>query len=161
METEKVADEASKALRGLTWQRGLTALAVLLGFLLVATVAGRLVRRRLSRGAGWGGPIFAVSKLLTYLLVFIGIVTAASMLGLPLSSLVLTSSALLVGVGFSLQHITQDFIAGIILLVEQSIRKNDFVTFGQTAGTVREIGLRATHLLTVDGTAWWCPTTCW
>jgi hypothetical protein len=38
---------------------------VLLGFFLVTLVVGRLVRRRLSRGAGWGGPIFAVSKLLT------------------------------------------------------------------------------------------------
>jgi len=34
----------------------------------------------------------------------------------------LTSSALLVGIGFSLQHVAQDFIAGIILLVEQPIR---------------------------------------
>ena len=83
---------------------------------------------------------------------FIGVVTTLSVLGVPLSSLLLTSSALLVGVGFALQNITHDFIAGIILLVEQPIRKNDFVTFGDTAGTVREIGLRATHLLTVDGT---------
>src|SRR5262249_23042364 len=93
-----------------------------------------------------------LSKLLSYFLVFVGGVTALGVLGVPLSSLLLTSSALLVGVGFSLQHITRDFIAGLILLVEQSVRKDDFVTFGETAGTVRAIGLRATHLLTLDGT---------
>ena len=148
----EIAEDASRALRGLTWQRGAVALGILLAFALVAKLAGMLVRRGLSKGVHWGGPVFALSKLLTYFLVFVGVVSALSMLGVPLSSLLLTSSALLVGVGFSLQHITRDFIAGIILLVEQPVRKGDFVTFGDTAGTVREIGLRATHLLTRDGT---------
>jgi potassium-dependent mechanosensitive channel len=144
-------EEASEALQGLTWQRGLIALVVVLGFFLVATLTGRLIRRHLSARAG-GGPIFALSKLITYVVGVIGVVTGLNLLGVPLSSLLLTSSALLVGIGFSLQNVTQDFIAGIILLVEQPIRKDDFITFGATAGSVQEIGLRATHLLTVDGT---------
>ena len=147
----KIPEEASEALQGLTWQRGLVALAVMLGFFLVATLTGRLIRRYLSARAG-GGPVFALSKLITYVVGFIGLVTALNVLGVPLSSLLLTSSALLVGVGFSLQNVAQDFIAGIILLIEQPIRKDDFITFGETAGTVQEIGLRATHLLTRDGT---------
>jgi potassium-dependent mechanosensitive channel len=146
------ADEATEVLRTLTWQRGLIAFAVLLAFIFVAMFFGRVVRRQLSGRAHWGGSVFALSKLITYFLVFIGTVTSLGLLGVPLSSLLLTSSALLVGIGFSLQHVAQDFIAGIILLVEQPIRKNDFITFGTTAGTVQEIGLRATHLLTVDGT---------
>jgi small conductance mechanosensitive channel len=44
-------------------------------------------------------------------------------------------------------------VAGIVILVEQTIRKNDFVTFGDTTGTVEEIGLRATRVLTPDGVA--------
>src|SRR5262249_58770953 len=63
-----------------------------------------------------------------------------------------TSTALLVGLGFSLQHVARDFISGIVILMEQAIRKNDVVTFGETMGTVQEIGLRSTHLLTLDGT---------
>ena len=90
---------------------------------------------------------------LTYLLIVVGIVTALVLLGIPVSSLVLTSSALLVGVGFSLQPVARDFIAGIVILVEQAIRKNDFITFAETTGTVQEIGLRATQLLTPDGLA--------
>ena len=65
----------------------------------------------------------------------------------------LTSSALLVGLGFSLQHVVRDVVSGIVILVEQSIRKNDFVTFGDTVGTVQEIGLRSTQFLTRDGTS--------
>jgi small-conductance mechanosensitive channel len=146
-----VAKETSEALQRLTWQRGLIAFAVALGFLLIAMLAGRLIRRHLSKRAR-GGPVFALSKLITYVVSFIGVVTGLNLLGVPLTSLVLTSSALLVGIGFSLQNVARDFIAGIILLVEQPIRKDDFITFGDTAGTVQEIGLRATHLLTIDGT---------
>jgi small-conductance mechanosensitive channel len=63
------------------------------------------------------------------------------------------STALLVGLGFSLQPIALDFVSGLIILFERSIGKDDVVTFGRTMGTVREIGLRSTHLLTRDGTA--------
>lgn len=143
----------SGALQAVTWQRALIALGVLIAFIGAAKVIGLLFRRALSRKADWGGPVFAVSKLLTYFLVFIGFVATLSYLGVPLSSLVLTSSAVLVGVGLSLQHVARDFVAGIILLVEQQIRKNDFVTFGNTNGIVQEIGLRSSHLITRDGMA--------
>jgi small-conductance mechanosensitive channel len=151
MPTEVTYEDATEALQHVTWQRAVLALGVLVVFLLAAKVFGWLVRRGLSRPGRWGGPVFALSKLLTYALSFVGLLSALSLLGLPLSSLLLPSSALLIGVGFSLQPIMRDFIAGVIILVEQPIRKDDFVTFGETAGTVREIGLRATHLRTLDG----------
>jgi small-conductance mechanosensitive channel len=148
----EISHEASHAIRGLTWQRGVTVLAVLVGSYAVAKISARLLRRVLSRRTGWSGPAFALSKLLNYILVFIGVLATLGLLGVPLSTVLLTSSALLVGVGFALQHVAQDFIAGLILLIGQPIRRNDFVTFGQTEGTVQEISLRATHLITVDGT---------
>jgi len=144
-------EELQKNVQAVTWQRGLLAAGVLLGSILVARLVGHLIRRGFSRDAR--GPAFAFSKLFTYLLIFVGVVTAMALLGIPLSSLVLTSSALLVGVGFSLQPVARDFIAGIVILIEQKIRKNDFVTFQETTGTVQEIGLRATQLFTPDGVA--------
>jgi small-conductance mechanosensitive channel len=140
----------SGALQSLTWEKGLVAAAVFLAAFLVATLGGVLVRRAL--GDRSSGAAFALSKLLKYSLVFAGLVVALGILGLPVASLLLTSTALLVGVGFSLQHIARDFVSGIVLLLEQAIRKNDFVTFGETMGTVQEIGLRSTQLLTRDGT---------
>ena len=141
--------QRSGALQSLTWQKGLTAAVVLLAAVLVAKLGGLLIRRALGER---GGAAFALSKLLQYILVFVGFLTALGVLGLPVASLMLTSTALLVGLGFSLQHIARDFISGIVILMEQAIRKNDFVTFGQTMGTVQEIGLRSTQLLTRDGT---------
>jgi len=148
----EVADEATHALQGLTWQKGATALAVVVGAYVVAKIAGRVMQRALSRGAEWRGPVFALSKLFGYCIVFVGFIVALHLLGVRISSLLLAGSALLVGVGFALQSVVQDFIAGIILLVEQPIRRHDYVTFGDTEGTVQEIGLRATHLLMLDGT---------
>jgi small-conductance mechanosensitive channel len=141
--------QQSGALESLTWEKGLVAASVLLAAFLVAKFGGFLVRRALGER---GGPAFALSKLLTYCLVFAGFLVALGVLGFPVVSLLLTSTALLVGLGFSLQHIARDFVSGIVILLEQAIRKNDFVTFGETMGTVQEIGLRSTQLLTLDGT---------
>ena len=141
--------QQSGALQSFTWQKGLAAAFVLLAAVLVAKLGGLLIRRALGER---GGAAFALSKLLQYILVFVGFLTALGVLGLPVASLMLTSTALLVGLGFSLQHIARDFISGIVILMEQAIRKHDFVTFGQTMGTVQEIGLRSTQVLTRDGT---------
>jgi small-conductance mechanosensitive channel len=144
-------EQLQEGVRAITWQHALTAVGALLAFALAAKLTGHLIRR--SAHTDGRGPAFAISKLVTYFLTFVGVVTALGLLGLPASSLVLTSSALLVGVGFSLQPVARDFVAGIVILVEQKVRKNDFVTFAKTTGTVREIGLRATQLLTPDGVA--------
>jgi potassium-dependent mechanosensitive channel len=151
MAQEIPIEELQAGVRAVTWQRGLLAAGVLLGSFLLAKLAGHLIRRASPNRAR--GPAFAFSKLLTYALTFAGTVAALGVLGLPLSSLLLTSGALLIGVGFSLQHVVRDVVAGVVILVEQSIRKNDFVSFGETTGTVQEIGLRATQLITRDGTA--------
>ncbi|HVY36786.1 MAG TPA: mechanosensitive ion channel domain-containing protein [Polyangia bacterium] len=150
MASELPIEELQKGVEAITWQRAVASLALLSGSIVFAKLAGHFVRRVFSRGAR--GPAFAFSKLLAYGLMFSGAVTALAHLGLPLSSLVLTSSALLVGVGFSLQHVTRDAVAGVVILVEQSIRQNDFVEFAGTMGTVQQIGLRATQLLTREGT---------
>jgi small-conductance mechanosensitive channel len=142
--------QQSGALQSLTWEKGLAAASVLLAAVLVGKLGGFLIRRAL--GKGGRGAAFALSKLLKYCLVFAGFVIALVVLGLPVASLMLTSTALLVGLGFSLQPIARDFVSGIVILLERAIQKNDFVTFGETVGTVQEIGLRSTQLLTLDGT---------
>src|SRR5262245_38775541 len=141
--------QRSGALESLTWAKGLVAAALFLAAFLVAKLVGNLVRRSLGKR---GGAAFALSKLLTYCLVFVGFLSALGLLGLPVATLMLTSTALLVALGFSLQNIAGDFVSGIVILLEGAIRKNDFVTFGETMGEVREIGLRSTQLLTRDGT---------
>jgi potassium efflux system protein len=142
--------QQSGALESVTWEKGVAAASVLLGTVLLAKLGAFLVRRALRSQSS--GAAFALSKLFKYCLVFVGFVIALVVLGLPVASLLLTSTALLVGLGFSLQPIARDFVSGVVILLERAIQKNDFVTFGETKGTVQEIGLRSTQLLTRDGT---------
>src|SRR5215813_7122497 len=94
--------QQSGALQSLTWEKVVVAAAVLLVAFIAAKVGGFVVRRAL--GKSGSGAAFALSKLLTYCLVFAGFLTALGFLGLPIASLLLTSTALLVALGFSLQH---------------------------------------------------------
>jgi small-conductance mechanosensitive channel len=142
--------QQSGALQSLTWAKGFAAASEFLAAFLLAKLGAFLVQRALGERAG--GAAFALSKLLKYCVTFAGFVVALVILGLPVASLLLTSTAVLVGLGFSLQHIGRDFVSGVVILMEQAIRKDDFVTFGETKGTVHEIGLRSTQLLTLDGT---------
>jgi small-conductance mechanosensitive channel len=57
---------------------------------------------------------------------------------------------LLVGIGFGLQSIAQNFISGVILLLERPVGKGDFVRIGDSYGSVVDIGLRATRIVTRD-----------
>jgi small-conductance mechanosensitive channel len=145
------SEAIERGLLSLTWQHALMALGTFIGFFLLAKLAGGLTRRLLSKRSHVGRARFALSKLLSYFLVFVGVVAALGVLGLPFSSLVVALSALLIGIGFSLQHTARDMVAGMVLLAEQRIREGDFVTFGDTSGQVREIGLRSTCVLTRDG----------
>src|SRR5204862_7909572 len=90
-------EELQKGVEAVTWQHAAMAAAVLVGAILIAKLAGQVIRWAFSKKVR--GPAFAFSKLLTYGLIFAGAVMALVLLGLPTSSLVLTSSALLVGVG--------------------------------------------------------------
>jgi small-conductance mechanosensitive channel len=142
--------QQSGALESLTWAKGFAAVSEFLAAFLLAKLGAFLLQRALGERAG--GAAFALSKLLKYCVTFAGFVVALVILGMPVASLLLTSTAVLVGLGFSLQHIGRDFVSGVVILMERAIRKNDFVTFGETMGTVQEIGLRSTQLLTRDGT---------
>src|SRR5215467_9300922 len=112
--------QQSGALESLTWEKGFAAASVLLAAFLMAKLGAFLVRRAL--GKQGSGAAFALSKLLKYSVAFAGLVIALIVLGLPVASLLLTSTALLVGLGFSLQPIARDFVSGIVILLERAIR---------------------------------------
>ncbi len=74
------------------------------------------------------------------------------LLGLDLTALAIFGGALGVGIGFGLQQIAANFISGIIILLERSLRIGDYVEMeGGKAGLLKELNLRSATLATFDG----------
>ncbi len=91
--------------------------------------------------------IFLLTKYTAW---FIAILTSLSVVGIDLTTLVLGSTALLVGLGFGLQSIFRDFISGIFLLFEGSIKIGDVIQVDEVVGKVLEVNLRSCELKTRD-----------
>lgn len=94
------------------------------------------------------GQQFAVARITGYLIFVVGLVVGLESLGVDLSSLVVLGGAVGVGVGFGLQNIVNNFVSGLILLVERPIKLGDRVEVGETNGDVVRIAGRSTWVRT-------------
>lgn len=88
-----------------------------------------------------------------YIGITISILVSIGMIGINLTNLALIAGALSVGIGFGLQNIVSNFIAGIIVLVERPIKIGDRIMVGQDEGTVKRINVRATEIEPGDGSS--------
>lgn len=86
-----------------------------------------------------------------YLIIFISFMVAISSLGIDLTSLSLIAGALSIGIGFGLQTVVSNLIAGIILMFERTIRIGDVIEINELLkGTVSDIRIRSTTIKTFD-----------
>lgn len=72
-------------------------------------------------------------------------------LGVPLSGLAVLGGAIGVGLGFGMQQIVANFISGVILLTDRSIKPDDVIEVDETYGVVKSLGLRYASVITRDG----------
>ncbi|QIL19732.1 mechanosensitive ion channel domain-containing protein [Thermomonas sp. HDW16] len=132
------------------------------GLLLAAIVAfavwlvAWLLRRALQRYAKRNpdvnqAAVYTVSRVANYLLVLVGVLLAFDVAGIPIGKFTVFAGALGVGLGFGLQAIFNNFVSGLILLFDRSLKIGDFIELdGDIRGTVRAINIRSTRITTND-----------
>lgn len=96
------------------------------------------------------GARYSISRLLHYIIMFIGFMIALSTLGFEITKLTIVLSAFGVGIGFGLQGVVNNFVSGLILMFNQPVREGDIIQIGEVWSKIKKIGLRATTVETSD-----------
>jgi len=112
-----------------------------------------IVERLLLRSQVDLGVRHAIGAIVRYVVVAIGLIMILQAVGINLSTLTVLFGALGIGVGFGLQSITNNFVSGIILLLERPIKVGDRIEVGGVHGDVVNISPRATTIVTNDNIA--------
>lgn len=130
----------------------LAALVVLVVLWILTRVVRRAFLRYQERHQSTNrAMIYTVSRITHYLLLVVGVLVALTVAGVPMRNFGLFIGALGVGLGFGLQAIFNNFVSGLIILFERSLKVGDFVELASGLhGEVRDIQIRYTRVTTND-----------
>lgn len=103
-----------------------------------------------ARGLGDTGTIESVLRLVHYSVLFIGLGIGLQTLGLNLGALFAAGAVFAVGIGLAMQHVAENFVSGLILLVERNIRPGDILEVDGELVRVQHLGIRSTVAATRD-----------
>jgi len=120
----------------------------------VSILVRRLLLRTFKRRGVDQGVSYAINRLVHYAILALGFFLALDNIGVSLTGFAAFGAIVGVGIGFGLQNIAQNFVSGLILLLERPVKRGDFVLVGKDSavrGTVRDIRARATVVTTLDG----------
>jgi len=144
-----------------SWQVGdlrLSALSVISGIISLtvlvwlALAAAGFVDRRIATVSSLTPSVkLLLGNLFRITILTVAIVAGLGAVGIDLTAFAVFGGALGVGVGFGLQKVVSNFVAGIILLLDRSIKPGDVIVIGETYGWVNSLGARYTSVITRDG----------
>jgi small-conductance mechanosensitive channel len=106
-----------------------------------------LVRRRSTLDEG---ALSAIQSLVFYFLLVSVFLIGLRSVNVPLTAFTFVGGALAIGVGFGSQAIVNNFVSGLILMIERPIKVGDLVVFDGQSGRVERIGARSTRIRTFD-----------
>jgi potassium efflux system protein len=122
-----------------------------IALLLSRGVRHAIRRVRETESGGTQASLYTVGRLTHYTIIILAVVIALSSIGLDFGNLALVAGALSVGIGFGLQSIVNNFVSGLIILFEHSLRVGDYIELDTgLTGTVKAINVRSTLINTND-----------
>ncbi len=132
---------------------------VLIGVLAWAAIMlGNLAERRIGEVSDLTPSLRVLfGKLVKIALLVAAGAIALTMLGIDLTALTFFSGALGLGIGFGLQKVVSNFVSGIIILLDKSIKPGDTIAIGETFGWVRSLRARFVSIITRDGREYLIP----
>ncbi len=126
-------------------------LIVFVVFIVVVSVIISLLKRLIYRSNRLSSSEkFSMNKILRYIIILIAFIVGLRILGFDITVLLAGYAAVLVGLGFGLQNIFNDFISGVILLLDGSLKVDDLVEVNERIYIVQEINFRTTTVLGRD-----------
>ncbi len=158
--TEKALDALALTVGNLRLSVLLVAKAaiVIAVLLWAATALARVISSRLQRVAGLSPSVRVLTaNLIRIALVLVALAIGLNTVGIDLTAFTVFSGAIGVGIGFGLQKIVSNFVSGIILLMERSIKPGDVIEVGNTFGHVVSLAARYTSVLGRDGKEYLIP----
>jgi small-conductance mechanosensitive channel len=139
----------------LTVVQAMLSLAVLLW---LATLASRLFERRITTLPNLTPSLQVLfTKIFKIVLVVIAILAALRTVGIDVTAFAVFTGAVGLGIGFGLQKAVSNFISGIAILLDKSVKPGDVISVGDTFGWVQSLGARYVSVLTRDGKEFLIP----
>jgi potassium efflux system protein len=122
------------------------------GMLALSWLVRFAVRRALRKGSieAAGGDLGVADRLIHYFFILAGLTLALHLAGIKLGAVFAGGAVLAVGFGFAMQNITQNFVSGVILLFERTIKPGDVIEVGGQIVKVHQMSIRATIVRTLD-----------
>ena len=124
---------------------------ILIGYLVSKFVSFLVHRFEKRNKIKNNSSLYLLHRLIYYLIIFIAAVAGFSALGINLSNLTLIAGALSVGIGFGLQNLVSNFVSGLTIMFEKTLKVGDYIELEDgTTGQVKEIKTRSTRINTND-----------
>lgn len=126
------------------------AVIVIVTFVVAGLLQRGVARAFSKKGQEDQGTAAVASRLVRYLILIGGFGIALNTLGINLTALFAAGAVFAVAIGFAMQNISQNFVSGVILLLERAIKPGDILEVEGRLVKVRDMGIRATIARTLD-----------
>ena len=129
----------------------ISVLLIVIATIVTSRVLRAVVKRGMERRGAREGTVGTVNGLIHYAVLIAGFGTALETLGIDLTALFAAGAIFAIGLGFAMQSIAQNFVAGVILLTERAIKPGDVLEVEGKVVKVLDMGIRASIAQTTDG----------